>query len=102
MRFGDREERERYMDGLERQMEYRREEIQRTLDRTAEGTGRRWAGIEKLRSALPGFSGRNPARDAEERETSTKPVRGGTSFTREESARKASEPRPWWHRVIGR
>jgi hypothetical protein len=32
----EREEREQYMDSLERQMEEQREQIQRTLDRMAE------------------------------------------------------------------
>ena len=36
VRFRDREERERYMDSLERQMEEQREQIQRTLERTTE------------------------------------------------------------------
>jgi hypothetical protein len=40
MYIGDRKERERYMDDLERQMEDQREQIQRTLERT-EGSGRR-------------------------------------------------------------
>jgi hypothetical protein len=96
MRFGDREERERYMDSLEWQMEHQREEIQSTLDRTIEGSDRRRTAIEKLRSSLPGFPGLTPpTRDAEGRETSTQPVRGGTPFAREERARK-----PWW-RLFG-
>ena len=33
MYIGDRKERERYMDSLERQMEGQREQIRRTLDR---------------------------------------------------------------------
>jgi hypothetical protein len=101
MRFGDREERERYMDSLEQQMEDRREQIQSTLNRTTESSGRRWTAIEKFRSSLPSFPGHNPARDAEERETSTKPVRRGTPFTREEIVREPSEPRLWWRRMFG-
>ena len=57
--FSDHEERERYMDSLELQMEHQREEIQSTLDRTMEGSGRRTA-IEKLRSFLPSFPGSDP------------------------------------------
>jgi glutamyl-tRNA reductase len=52
-RFRDREERERYMDSLERQMEHEREQIQRTLDRTTGDSDRRQKALEKLLSALP-------------------------------------------------
>ena len=101
MRFGGREERERYMDSLELQMEHQREQIQSTLDRTTEGSGRRWTALEKLRSSLRDFPGRTPARGVGDRETSTKPVRGGTQFTREEVVREHSEPRSRWRRMFG-
>ena len=70
MYIGDRKERERYMDHLERQMEDQRERIQRTLDRL-ESSGRRGGALERLRRFLPRFPGRTPARDAEE--TSVEP-----------------------------
>ena len=65
MYIGDRKEREEYMDNLERQMEDQRGRIQRTLDRL-ESSGRRGGALERLRSSLPRFPGRAPARDAEE------------------------------------
>jgi hypothetical protein len=70
MRFRDREERERYMDSLERQMEHERERIQRTLNRM-EGSVRRRTALEKLRSSLANFPARGPAPDVEEREAVT-------------------------------
>jgi hypothetical protein len=70
MRFRDREERERYMDSLERQMEHERERIQRTLNRMEDSVRRRTA-LEKLRSSLPSFPARGPERDAGEREALT-------------------------------
>jgi hypothetical protein len=60
--FRNREEREQYMDSLERQMEYEREQIQRSLDRTTEDSDRRRKALERLRSALPSFPGRTPVR----------------------------------------
>ena len=83
------------MDSLERQMEHQREQIQSTLERTMEGSDLRRNAIERLRSVLPGFSGRTPVRGAGEGETPTEPVRGGTPVTREESAREPSYPRAW-------
>jgi hypothetical protein len=65
LRFRDHEERERYMDSLERQMEHQRKHIESTLDRT-EGSGWRRKALEKLRSSLPRFSGRTSGRDVEE------------------------------------
>ena len=99
--FRDREEREQYMDSLERQMEHEREQIQRTLDRTTEDSGRRRKAIEKLRSALPSFSGRTSVRGAAERETLTEPIRSERPSAREESPRKSSEPRSRWRRMFG-
>ena len=61
-RFRDREEREGYMDSLERQMEHEREQIQRTLDRTTEDSELRRKALEELLSALPSFPGRTPVR----------------------------------------
>jgi hypothetical protein len=70
LRFRDREERERYMDSLEQQMENQREQIERTLDRT-EGSGWRRRTLERFRGSLPSFPGRTPVRDAEEPEAVT-------------------------------
>jgi hypothetical protein len=70
MRFGDRKERERYMDSLEQQMENQREQIQRTLDRM-EGSSRRRVVLEKLWSSLPSLPGRTSVRDPGEREAAT-------------------------------
>ena len=100
-RFRDREERERYMDSLERQMEHEREQIQRTLDRTTEDSDRRRKALEKLLSALPSIPDRNPVRGAAERERLTEPIRSETPSAREESPRKLSEPRSRWRRMFG-
>jgi hypothetical protein len=99
--FHNREERERYMDSLERQMEHEREQIQRTLDRTTEGSDRRRKALEKLRSALPSFPGRNFVRDAAEHERPTEAIRSETPSAREESPRKSSEPQSRWRRIFG-
>jgi len=100
-RFRDREERERYMDSLERQMEHEREQIQRTLDRTTEDSELRRKALEKLRSSLPSFPDRTPVRGAAERERLTEPIRSERPSAREESPRKPSEPRSWWRRMFG-
>jgi hypothetical protein len=97
-RFRDREERERYMDSLERQMEHEREQIQRTLDRTTEDSDRRRKALEKLLSALPSFPGRNPVRGAAERKRLTEPIRSETPSALEESPREPSESRSRWRR----
>ena len=76
--FRDREEREQYMDSLERQMEEQREQIQRTLDRTTEDSDRRRKALERLRSSFPSFPSRTPVRAATERKTPTKPIRSDT------------------------
>ena len=83
--FRDREERERYMDSLEWQMEYQREEIDRTLERMTEDSDRRRKALEKLRSALPSFPGLSPVRGAAERETPTEQIRSDTFPGREKS-----------------
>jgi hypothetical protein len=83
MRFRDREERERYMDSLERQMEHQREQIQRTLDQT-EGSGRRRRTLAKLRSSLSSFPGRTSVRDAGKR---------GVVVTERPDSQA---PRSWW------
>ncbi len=68
MRFRNHEERERYMDSLERQIEHQREQMQRTLDQMV-GSARRQRTLgSKLRSTLTSFPGRASVRDAEERE----------------------------------
>ena len=102
MRFRDREERERYMDSLERQMEYQRQEIQRTLDQI-EGSGRRRTALEKLRSSLPSLPSRASVRDAGDREPASEPVHREEPFTREERSHEAAQPRsggPWWRRLF--
>jgi hypothetical protein len=100
-RLRNREERERYMDSLERQMEHEREQIQRTLDGMAEDSDRRQKALEKLRSALPSFPGRTPVRDAAERETPTETIRSDKFSGREKSPRKPSESRSWLQRMFG-
>jgi hypothetical protein len=97
----EREEREQYMDSLERQMEEQREQIQHTLDRTTEGSDRRRKALEKLQSALPSFPGRTPVRGAPVREEPTEPIRSETPSAREESPQKRSEPQSWWRRMFG-
>jgi hypothetical protein len=98
----EREERERYMDSLEQQMEEQREQIQRTLDQTTEDSDRRRKALEKLRSALPSFPSRTSVRGTAERETPTEPIRGEIPSAREESPRrKSSEPRSRWRRMFG-
>jgi uncharacterized membrane-anchored protein YhcB (DUF1043 family) len=100
-RFRNREERERYMDSLEWQMENQREQIQRTLERTPEDSDRIRKALEKLGSFLPSFSSRTPVRGAAERETPTEPIRSDTPSDAEKSPRKPSEPRSWWRRMLG-
>jgi hypothetical protein len=100
-RFRNREERERYMDNLEWQMEHERDQIQRTLEQMTEDSDRRRKALERLRSALPSFPGLSPARAAAERETPTETIRSDTPSAREESAPKRSEPRSWWRRIFG-
>ena len=92
------DERERYMDSLERQMELQREQIDRTLERTTEDSDRLRKALEKLRSFLPSFPGRIPMRGGAERKTPTEPIRSDTPSGREKSSRKLSDPRSWWRR----
>jgi hypothetical protein len=99
-RLRNREEREQYMDSLERQMEHEREQIERTLDRMTEDSDRRQKALEKLRSALPSFPGRTPVRDSAERETPTDTARSDTRSGGGKSPRKPSEPRSWWRRMF--
>ena len=82
MRFRDRQERERYMDSLERQIEHQREQIQPTLDQT-KGSGRLRTGLERLWGIRPSFPRRTSARNAEE---------GGPATERPDS----ESPRSWW------
>jgi hypothetical protein len=100
-RFRDREERERYMDSLEWQMELQREQIDHTLEQTTEDSARGRNALEKLRSALPNFPGLSPVRDAAERETPTEQIRSDTPPGRKKMSRKPSEPRSWWRRIFG-
>ena len=95
------EEREQYMDSLERQMEHEREQIQRTLDRMTEDSDRRRKALEKLRSVLPSFPSRTPVRGAPVREEPIEPIRSETSSAGEERPRKRSKPRSWWRRMFG-
>src|ERR671920_2228579 len=97
-RLRNREEREQYMDSLERQMEHQREQIDRTLERATEDSDRGRKALEKLRSSLPSFPGRIPMRGGAERETPTEPIRSDTPSGREKSPRKPSAPRSWWRR----
>ena len=84
MRFRNREERERYMDGLERQMEHQREQMQRTLDQM-EGSARRRRTLKaKLRSTLTSFSSRASVRGAGEREEAMEKQQDGEAS------------RSWW------
>jgi hypothetical protein len=99
--FRNREERECYMDSLERHMEHEREQIDRTLEQTTENSDRRRKALERLRSSLPSFPGRTPVRGATERETPTEPIRSDTPPGREKSPRKRSKPRSWWRRMLG-
>jgi hypothetical protein len=82
MRFDDRQERERYMDSLERQMEQKREEIGRTLDEM-QGSGRQTV-LRRLRSSLPSLPSRTSVRDTE----------GECSAAKERPDGEAS--RNWW------
>ena len=100
-RFRNRDERKRYMDSLEQQMEHEREQIERTVDRMTEDSAPRRKALEKLRSALPRFPSYTPVRGATERETPTEPIRSETPSAHEESPRKRSEPRSWWRRMFG-
>ena len=100
-RFHDSEERERYMDSLEWQMEHERDQIQRTLDHMTEDSDRRGKALERLRSALPRFPGLRPVRGAAEREIPTEQIRSDTPPGREKRSRKPSEPRSWWRRMFG-
>src|SRR5918994_4342118 len=84
----EREERERYMDGLELQMEHEREQIQRTLERMTEDSDRRRKALEKLRSALPSFLGHTPVRGAPVREEPIEPIGSETPSAGEERPRK--------------
>ncbi len=102
MRFRNREERERYMDSLERQMEHQRQDIQRTLDQL-EGSGRRRTALEKLRSSLPGIPGRSsPVREpSESPQTASAPVQREEPFTDEARPQEPSTQRSWWQRIFG-
>src|SRR5215208_3039283 len=100
-RFRNREERERYMDTLEWQMEDQREQIQHILEQTTEDSDRRRKALERLRSSLPSFPGRTPVRDAAEREAPTETIRSDTPSGRETSPWKPSDPRSWWRRMFG-
>jgi hypothetical protein len=86
LRFRDYQERERYMDSLERQMEHQREEIQCTLDQ-AKGSGRIRTTLEKLWGTLPSFPRRTTsAQNAEER---------GAAIQRPESESPRSRWKLW-------
>ena len=100
--FRDREEREQYMNSLERQMEHEREQIQRTLEQMTEDSDRRRKALEKLRSALPGLPSRTTVRGVQEREEPIEePIRSDTPSGREEGPLKPSDPRSWWRRMLG-
>jgi hypothetical protein len=104
MYIGDRKERERYMDNLERQMEDQREQIQRTLDRI-EGSGRRGGALQRLLGFLPRFPGRAPAWDVRgPREDAPQSPEGpgpaGTP-TEDTGVRETATEDPWWRRKFG-
>ncbi len=75
MGFRNREERERYMDSLEQQME-------RTLDQT-KGSGRLRTVLETLRDTLPSFPRRASTRHGRERGVATERL-------------ESEAPRSWW------
>ena len=106
-RFGDRGERERYMDSLERQMEHQREEIQSTLDQASEVSVRKWALTEKLRRSLPGFASRISMRATGELEESLQAQESAektahqASTLRDWSGDVQGARRPWWRRLFG-
>jgi hypothetical protein len=97
----EREERERYMDSIEQQMEEQRYQIQRTLDQMTEDSDRRRKALEKLRNSLPSFPSRTPMRRAAERETPTEQISGDTPPDHEKRSRKPSEQQSWWRRMFG-
>jgi len=82
------------MDSLERQMEYQRQEMQSTLDQI-EGSGRRRTALEKLRSSLPGITGR----DARERETATEMPESAETQSGTGGSQEGVE-RPCWRKVF--
>src|ERR671921_260566 len=87
-RFHNREEREQYMDSLERQMEHQREQIDRTLERATEDSDRGRKALEKLRSSLPSLPGRTSVRGAPIREEPIEPMGSETPSAGEESPRE--------------
>jgi hypothetical protein len=89
------------MDSLEWQMEDQREQIDRTLEQTAEDSARGRKALERLRSSLPNLPVRIPMRDAAEGETRSEPIRSDKPSGREKSPGKPSEPRSWWRRKFG-
>jgi hypothetical protein len=98
------------MDGLERQMEGQREQIRRTLDRMG-GSGRRRTALGRLRSNLPSFPGRIPARGTGEdgQDVPRPPESPGptqrTPTAADEGPQTATEPseqrRGFWRRIFG-
>jgi hypothetical protein len=100
MYIGDRKERERYMDNLERQMEDQREKIERTLDRM-EGSGRRGGALQRLRGSLPRFPARGTGEAREEAPQSPEsPGLTGTP-TEDTGVRETATKGPWWRRKFG-
>ncbi len=80
MLFNNRQERERYMYSLERQMEQKREEIGRSLGEI-QGS-RRQTALKRLRSSLPSLPSRTSVRDE------------GDEAAKERADGEAS--RKWW------
>jgi hypothetical protein len=96
----DRKEREEYLDDLERQMGYLREQMQRTLS-SVEGSGRRRTVLNWLQGSLPGLPGRTTVQITEEsREDSGASSEGqgptATPPDAERVAQAGKERRPWW------
>src|SRR3712207_5299285 len=105
MYIGDRKERERYMDNLERQMEAQREQIQRTLDRI-EGSGRRGGALQRLRGFLLRFPGRAPAWYAGSPREDTpqspeSPGPAGNTPAEDTGVRETATGDPWWRKKFG-
>jgi hypothetical protein len=105
MYIGDRKEREEHMDNLERQMEDQRQQIRRTLDRM-EGSSRRRTVLEKLRSNLPSFPGRIPARGTGQdgQDGPRPPESPGTTQrtpTDAVAGRESGTEQSWWLRMFG-
>ena len=100
-RFDDLEEREHYMDGLERQMERQRQQMQHTLNQTMMNSNRRREALEKLWSYLPSLPDRTTVRSATKRGMSTKSMQSETPSAHDKGSWEPSERRSRWRRMFG-